>query len=163
MSLSEIGSIASIGSFVLAAILAIVQNWAKIIKGDGPMLSKIILILVIIGILGAGLSVYGVYKSRQKLLPQVSMEWKDMQKISVVGKTFVNEKILLDGHSYNNCTFINPRLVYNGTAPFDITNSTFKGQLLIESEKPQIEAMLYALKELNFMRPDLKVYGPHTK
>jgi hypothetical protein len=61
MNLAEAGSLASIGSFILAAILALVKFWPDIIRRGGSMISRAILVLLIIGILSAGFSLYAAW------------------------------------------------------------------------------------------------------
>ena len=85
--------------------------------------------------------------------------WDKYSKTPIIGKTYVNQRVLLDGNSYNNCTFTNVTLVYNGTAPFDLANNVFNGGIIISSDKPNIAALIITLKELNFFRQDLKSYG----
>jgi len=58
MNLSETGSLASVGSFLLAAILAITQNWDKIIEKGSSIFTKLPLILVILGIMSAAFAIY---------------------------------------------------------------------------------------------------------
>jgi hypothetical protein len=49
-------------------------------------------------------------------------------------ETFTNQRVELDGNAYNNCTFVNSQIVYQGTAPvtlqgvkFDNCTWTFDG------------------------------------
>jgi hypothetical protein len=43
----------------------------------------------------------------------------------ISGQTFENADVPLDGYSYNECTFINSCLLYDG-GPYQLQNSTFK-------------------------------------
>lgn len=140
-------------------MLTLVDRWSTIIQLGGPMLSKVSLIVLLIGIASATIFFITTPK-KNPVEPLSKEEWAQFHKIPIVAKTFMNERTLLDGYSYSNCTFINPRLIYNATAPFDLLNCTFKGTLLIGSDKPQIEGFIFALKELQFMRPDLQVIKP---
>lgn len=58
MTLAEAGELASIGSFALSMILALIKLWPDIVRRGGSMISRAILILVIIGIISAGVSLY---------------------------------------------------------------------------------------------------------
>lgn len=117
------------------------------------IISKIALFFLIIGVMGAGV-VY--YKSRpSKTVDALHEKWGTTEKIPIIGKTFINERVLLDGHSYTNCTFQNVRLIYNGTAPFDLVNITFKGAV-IASDKPKIQGLLLIFKELKFFREGIE-------
>lgn len=67
MNLSEAGSIASIGSFALAAILALIKVWPEIIRRGGSKIPKAILLLLIMGIISAGFAVYASWYMHPEL------------------------------------------------------------------------------------------------
>lgn len=76
MRLSDWGSIACILSFVLAAVLALIDRWPQMTSKGGPVLPKIVLGLMIIGIISAGFAVYASWYIHPKLRPisQVNQE-----------------------------------------------------------------------------------------
>lgn len=66
------------------------------------------------------------------------IKWPDPYKpISVVNKTFRNEKVVLDGHSYSNCKFYNVTFVYNGTTTIIFSNNEVYGAFL-SSDNPAV-------------------------
>lgn len=70
-------------------------------------------------------------------------------RTTVSGRTFRNEKVLLDGYRYEGCTFINCTLIYNGGAG-ELRNNKFDAPI-IESDVPEIEKMIFLLNELGYV------------
>lgn len=63
------------------------------------------------------------------------VKWTEPYRpISVTGKKFINEKILLDGYAYDHCTFTNVTFVYNGTTPIMLSNCQQNGLTILSSE-----------------------------
>jgi hypothetical protein len=89
--------------------------------------------------------------------------WSKLSKTEVIGKTFANQRVLLDGYAYRDCRFINVTLVCNGEAPFSLIHNTFEGLRLMASDRPGIEGLLLALKELGFMGKELKTIIGDTR
>ncbi len=44
--------------------------------------------------------------------------------MTATAKTFVGERIILDGHTYDGCTFERCELVFNGAAATTLTNNS---------------------------------------
>ena len=66
------------------------------------------------------------------------IKWPDpYQPISAIGKTFRNEKVVLDEHSYSNCKFYNVTFVYNGTTAIQFNNNEIHGAVL-SSDNPAV-------------------------
>ena len=86
-------------------------------------------------------------------------EWKSQAKIPVIGKTFRNESVILDGFSYSKCTFINVKFVYKGEAPFDLAFNEITGSIWIDASNPPIYSLVLLLKELNMLKPGLRIEG----
>jgi hypothetical protein len=84
-------------------------------------------------------------------------DWNKIPKTAIVGKTFAHENVVLDGHSYNKCTFIKVTFVYNGTAPFDLIDCKIEKPYLVASSRPNIEAYFVLLKELGYISPDKRI------
>ena len=59
--------------------------------------------------------------------------------IVVAKKTFTNERILLDGHAYRNCTFENVTFVFNGTSPFEFSRNKINGTMRFASDNPSVQ------------------------
>lgn len=73
-----------------------------------------------------------------------------MPLVAVSDQAFVNERVILDGHSYNHCTFDNVKFVYNGGV-FELKNSKI-GSYWIASDDRKIDAAIGALNGLGALR-----------
>ena len=82
--------------------------------------------------------------------------WKATNKTPVIGKSFVNQEVPLDGFSYSDCTFRNVTLVFNGDAPFDLTNNTIEG-VYIRSANPALNGLIQLLIELKMIDPRIRI------
>lgn len=58
MQLSEWASIAAIANFILFAVIELIDRWPQILKRGKPILPKIALIFLVMGIISAGVSLY---------------------------------------------------------------------------------------------------------
>jgi hypothetical protein len=81
---------------------------------------------------------------------------RDKEKI--YGKMFRNEKVLLDGKSFEKVTFENVTYLVNGTAPFDLVNCTFSGSIQISTDSDSVASGLLLSKELGLIRQDAPVF-----
>ncbi|HAZ6604220.1 TPA: hypothetical protein J0610_002251 [Escherichia coli] len=43
----------------------------------------------------------------------------------IVGKTYKNQKVILDGNTYENCGFFSCSIVYTGNGSISLINNTF--------------------------------------
>ncbi len=86
----------------------------------------------------------------------------DAHLIQVRDKVFINEKVLLDGHSYRYCKFTNVKFVYNGTAPSEITNSVFEGRI-IATENPAVDSTICVLRGLGFIKEEIAIFPAYGK
>src|SRR5262249_48112704 len=77
------------------------------------------------------------------------------QPISVINKTFQNQDVMLDGYSYTHCIFINVTFVYNGTTPFQMTDSKATGNIRVRSDNPAVTGAFALIKAINL--------GPNDK
>jgi hypothetical protein len=84
---------------------------------------------------------------------------ENYKPIAIVGKTFRNEIVPLDGYAYSDDTFENVTFVYNGTTPLQFTHNTVGG-FVMKSDNPAINyvlAMLYGFglldKNKEFIMP----------
>lgn len=102
---------------------------------------------------------YKIWKQPVEASEQTAQAtWEKTEKFPVLNKTFVNERIVIDGKSFSGCRFENVKMVYNGTAPFDLSKNDFFGPIIITSDKPQMMGLLIILKELKFLKDDLRIY-----
>lgn len=76
-------------------------------------------------------------------------DWATMKKTQIEGKTFSNEKVLLDGFSYKNCTFESVTFIYQGDAPFELVNNTFVFPVHVEPQTLGLYGMASLMNELN--------------
>ena len=69
----------------------------------------------------------------------------------VWGKTFINERIALDGKEYVDCTFQNVMFDYEGTASFRLTNCHFTpgGDTAFGSRNPIVKQAMFIANFLN--------------
>jgi hypothetical protein len=83
-------------------------------------------------------------------------------KTQVFGKHFEDERVILDGTSYQRCTFKNVTFVYNGTGPVGFANNDVQG-FGVSSENPAVIStvkLLYGLG-LSTLKPfDLRQNQP---
>jgi hypothetical protein len=77
--------------------------------------------------------------------------------IPVVREKFFNTKVLLDGHSYTQCTFENVTFVYNGTAIFQLSRNKMVGSMMFTSDNPAVEGTFLLLQGLGILPADFRV------
>jgi hypothetical protein len=121
--------------------------------------TKIVAICMLLTWLGVAFDYYDRYRSLFPIWP------KPYSPIAVVGKTFRNEKVPLDGYSYSNCVFDNVKLIYNGTTAAQINNSKVTGALVISSDNMAVEGVMLLLGGIGYLKPgvDLSHMPPGNK
>ncbi len=69
-------------------------------------------------------------------------------------KTFMNEKVLLDGYKYIDCTFENVTLVYNG-GPSEMsgTRITFNKSIPFETNNPAVKQVMKIFNGMGVFKP----------
>jgi hypothetical protein len=68
----------------------------------------------------------------------------------VVGRSYRNERVSLDGFSYAECTFTNVTLVFEGRAPFHLAANEFNGAPRLDfSSSPAAQIGAYLYEELS--------------
>jgi hypothetical protein len=77
----------------------------------------------------------------------------------VAGKNFINERVLLDGTAYRDCTFTNVTFVYNGTGPVEISGAHFKG-VFISTDNPAVHGTIAALLGIGFIDKRIQINAP---
>jgi archaellum component FlaF (FlaF/FlaG flagellin family) len=88
------------------------------------------------------------------------MKWPDPYKpISVVGKTFRNEKVLLDGYAYSSCEFYNVTFVYNGTTTLQFSNNKVFGGLILASDNPAVLGTLAMTLGFNVLKDNVEIFN----
>ncbi len=84
-------------------------------------------------------------------------EWNKQTKIPVLGKTFINETVVLDGHSFSNCTFKNVKFVYNGEAPFDLVGNTIEGKVIVATERPNMHLQTVLFQHFGMLKAGIPI------
>jgi hypothetical protein len=85
-------------------------------------------------------------------------KWPDPYRpIVVVGKTFKNTEVLLDGYSYDHCTFDHVTFVYNGTTTIMNVFPTIVEPYDIRTDNLAIEGTVLMLKGLGLLKPALNL------
>ena len=70
------------------------------------------------------------------------------------GDKFVNQEVLLDGHSFVGCVFENVTFKWNGTTGFELSHNEIFG-CVIASDHEFFGPMIKILDELNYFRPEI--------
>ena len=99
-------------------------------------------------------------KGRSPSLPKsYSFAWTgaDARVIPVVGRKFLNETVLLDGHAYSGCTFENVTFLYNGTAIYQFHQNEITGSIIFASASPVVEATFVFLQGLDMLPKSLQL------
>jgi hypothetical protein len=112
--------------------------------------------LVMLGafvLLGAGLS-YTFKFDQKEALETNSRD----NMVEVYDEYFYNEKVVLDWHSYIDCTFENVTFVYNG-GPVNFRHNTVRGDRNFASGNPDVNEVIALLKGFHLLSPRLKLVG----
>lgn len=147
-------------SLVTASSISPQQKlWVRVIGG----------FFIAVGILGLGWDFHSMYELRLPFAARQMGEatghiqfpkWPDPYRpISIIGETFTNKQVVLDGHSYQHCTFENVTFVYNGTTPPAFNNNVFRGTPVLRSENPVVDGTVAVLKGLGYLQPGSEIRG----
>jgi hypothetical protein len=152
MNIAETATTISGVAGVVYIIMTLIDRWDKIAQWGGPMLSKISLVILIIGVISAGVAGIAYYTSWGSL--EVAHFPKDHKFIEIKNKKFVNEYVLLDGHSYEYCDFTNVSFGWNGTAPFHLNHNSIHGAW-IKTESDIVYSTILLLKGLDMFKEEI--------
>lgn len=78
--------------------------------------------------------------------------WLDQPVINVYDKVFHNEKVPLDGYSYENCVFDHVTFVSNGYGPINMKNITISGEYSFTSNNKKVIQAIFDLEVLGFLK-----------
>ena len=139
------GNIASLLSFPLVAIpvaifLALKQRGPAVKSWQRNSLA----VLFTLGICAYSMDVADRFGLMAPIIAKLPLE-------EVYDKTFVNERVPLDGYSYNHCTFMNVSFVINGRRSGAINNSVLRGYA-ITSDNPDVTTAISALNILGMLK-----------
>jgi hypothetical protein len=70
-------------------------------------------------------------------------------------KIFTNERVVLDGKAFRDCTFENVTYVFNGTRPFALSKNHFNGRIQVASDNPSIQGTFIWLRGLGLLRSEI--------
>ena len=92
-----------------------------------------------------------------------SLSFDSTNLIEVKYRSFSNERVLLDGHSYTDCTFTNVKFVYNGTAAFNFNHNTLRAGFSITSESDAVAATFLFLQGFGYLKEGVPLLGENEK
>jgi hypothetical protein len=75
----------------------------------------------------------------------------ELEKIS--HRKFINEKMVLSGKSYKNCTFENVTIEYNG-GPYEMVSNLFIGKIWLDSHNKEVSEGWRLMTQLGFFKGD---------
>ena len=87
-------------------------------------------------------------------------KWNNTVKSPIIGRTYRNERVELDGFSYSNCKFIHVTFVFRGEKPFDLAHNSIEGPYNIDAPSERLQMFLILLRALNYLNPEAEIYGP---
>lgn len=149
MDLSAWGNLASIVGLPLA-ILAYIglgkELWAKLMTKKMWLPNTLMGIVALLWIIQL-LAFFGVLKPTPSVYAP----------IPVIGKTFVNERVPLDGYRYDKCTFRNVTFDYNGTTPVQLAGNNVEGSIGIRSNSLAVAGTVSLMKGMGYLRSDMNM------
>ena len=111
-------------------------------------------LLIILALCGIGLTGLGLYRS-------YSAGWQpDLDtKHPIVGKTFRNQEVQVDGKIFNRCTFENVTFFYRAKQPFQMAGCTFLGTRLIRTDNAEVVGMVGLMKGLGYLVKGMPIHS----
>jgi hypothetical protein len=156
-------TIAALGIGAAQLLLAFLTwvGWDKRFMMDKAALltkrSRLVPVLIVGGLL---LSSVGFYRAFTADTPE--LHFKHSNLVEVRGRTFRNEKVLLDGYKYTDCVFENVTFVYGGTGATELSHSTMKG-FAFQPGSPAVGSTVKILGGLGMLREGIPVLGEDFK
>ena len=96
-----------------------------------------------------------------KLQAEVFPKWPEPYRpISVVGKTFRNEVVPLDGYNYSNCEFYNVTFKYNGTTAVQFTHNNIHGSFGFVSDNMAVTGTTAMLRGFGALKDVVNIQLP---
>ena len=91
-----------------------------------------------------------------KTLEEWTEAGKHLQEIN--NRNFTHEEVVIDGKSFNSCTFKHVNIFYSGTAPTALINCTFDEDTRghFHTRSPAIAQWTELLRNMGMLRADLK-------
>lgn len=141
---------------LLAAIIGLIA-WHRHRRNEGKrgVEPSALIIFGLIGVALCALLAASGYIWQQSFQSQPSTTIKtssnQAELITIEGRFFQNQRVVLDGFRYVNCTFTSVTLVFNG-GKFSLERNRFLTSLFTASDKAELETMVKVLFDLGFMR-----------
>lgn len=147
---------------LLPTIIKFILGLFPNIQGKITMADRIrnitIPVLVILSLCLSGLGWYYSHHQLKELKPE------ELTKVS--GKTFVNQTVDIDGMAYENCKFVNVKLMFHGKKSFLIAHDDFVGPLAITTDNDQarmmMEIIVTILRDAGFVDVNSVGYIPNS-
>lgn len=100
-------------------------------------------------------------QEQKKAVTSASLIWPNpYSPVIVAGKTFRNERVSLDGHSYRNCEFHNVTFVYNGRTAPQLNNNKMFGSFIVVSDNQTVNGVLLLMLGMNMLKDNIRVGVP---
>ncbi len=155
-----------------------IYGWALIVAGVGllgwaarahaPRTSPRTAAFIVAVILTWGAVGYDAYQGRslhntEYTFDRAKTVFSDNYNYTIVtDKKFYNERIVVDGKRFENCSFTNVTFVYNGTAPAAFSNNDLYGTRLFTSENQSIMHALILIYGLGIPSTSILNLPPGT-
>jgi len=85
-------------------------------------------------------------------------DWNHFKFETVTGKTFRNQKVIMDGKAFYDCTFDHVEFEYNGTAPSQMYGAKFDGIGFV-SQSREVNGAFVIMKGLGLLNPNIDLSG----
>ena len=162
MDIQTIVSWGTIVSWVIFVIRWIFSKLKTLERGKSSMFkiissNKISALCILSAVIFSGYSLYLHYTNKE------SVHWskKQLSLKEISHRTFINEKVPLDGIHYTHCKFENVAFIYNGTAPTSLDHADLYGKITILSDNDGIFQTFVIMKGLGVLKSDIPVtIGP---
>jgi hypothetical protein len=118
----------------------------------------ILAMLIIAGIVFSSYNLYTHYN-----ISIVHFHGNPNKLIEITNQKFSQEKVLLDGHSYQYCIFDKVTFVYNGTAGYGLAHNQVIEPIRISTDNDVVSATMSLLRGLNFIKEDIPLLVGPTK
>jgi|HubBroStandDraft_6_1064221.scaffolds.fasta_scaffold341169_2 hypothetical protein len=166
MDWNEVGAIFTIGCFVLAGLtlLATVSPFPWRRK-QGEEVSPLhsahrnhwIVVTLVLGFLAASVTTWFALHPRQPFDSTGHF-------VVVRDRVFINEKVVVDGKDFIDCTFRQVTFVYNGTAYFSMSHSNIIRPIQVETSSDPVTGTIIFLRAIGYLNSSVPLtYGEeHT-
>ncbi len=94
------------------------------------------------------------------ILPDTAKWPTPYAPISVVGRTFRNERVVLDGYSYTACEFHNVTFMYNGTTAIQFNNNKVDGSTQYATDSPSVSGAILWMRGFGLLKEDVPIHLP---